>query len=59
MKAALINDSMLKDPSIKRFLKNKCQKTIDEMRIGKIYGNGFYHTVVGDLVGSLEYIARI
>ena len=59
LKAALINDSMLKDPSIKRLLKNKCQKTIDEMRIGKIYGNGFYHTVVGDLVGYLEYIARI
>ena len=57
LKAALINDSMLKDPSIKRLLKNKCQKTIDEMRIGKIYGNGFYHTLFGDLIGYLEYIA--
>ena len=27
------------------------------MRIGKIYGNGFYHTLFGDLIGYLEYIA--
>lgn len=55
LQAMLINDTMMKDPSIRRLIKNKCQKTIDEAKIGKIYGNGFYHTVVGDIVGYLEY----
>lgn len=59
IKAVLINDVMLKDPAVKRMIKRKCQKTIDEMKLGKIYCSGFYHTVVGDIIGYLEYAAGL
>ena len=26
------------------------------MKYGKIYSNGFYHTIVGDLIGYMEYV---
>jgi hypothetical protein len=55
IEAILINDSMLKDPSIKKMLKRKLNKTINQMKYGKIYASGFYHTVVGDIIGYLEY----
>lgn len=57
IKAILINQDMLKDPSIKRMLKRKAQKFINQMKIGKIYCDGFYHTAVGDIIGYLEYVA--
>ncbi|MGD7047067.1 hypothetical protein FZC83_02285 [Rossellomorea marisflavi] len=53
--AILINDSMLKDPAIKKMLKRKLTKSINQMKYGKIYASGFYHTVVGDIIGYLEY----
>lgn len=55
LKAVLINETMLKDPSVKRYIKRKAQKKIDEMKIGKIYCGGFYHTVFGDIIGYLQY----
>lgn len=57
IKAILINEDMLKDPSVKRMLRRKAQKFINQMKIGKIYCNGFYHTAVGDIIGYLEYVA--
>lgn len=57
LEAVLINDTMLKDPTIKQYIYRKLKKTITEMKFGKIYVDGFYHTVVGDIIGYLEYAA--
>lgn len=57
VKAVLLNDQMLKDPAVKQFLHRKLKKSINECRLGKIYADGFYHTVVGDMIGYLEYAA--
>lgn len=59
IEAVLINDDMLKDPSIKKMLKRKLDKAITQMKYGKIYASGFYHTVVGDIKGYLEYCAGL
>lgn len=37
VKAVYINDTMLKDPCIKKMIIRKCNKLIDEMKLGKIY----------------------
>lgn len=55
--AILINDAMLQDISIKKMLRRRLEKTITMMKYGKIYVEGFYHTVVGDIIGYLEYCA--
>lgn len=55
LEAALVNDVMLKDPAIKQFIYRKLKKSIDEAKVGKIYCSGFYHTVVGDMIGYLQY----
>ena len=55
MKAVLLNDSMLGDPAVQHYIYSKLQKSIDEAKIGKIYASGFYHTLVGDMLGYLEY----
>ena len=57
-KAILINDDMLQDPCIKNMLRRKLEKTITQMKYGKIYTKGFYHTVIGDIIGYLEYCAK-
>lgn len=59
IEAILINDNMLKDPSIKKMLKRKLDKTITQLKYGKIFAKGFYHTVVGDVIGYLEYCAEL
>lgn len=56
-RAILINDDMLQDISIKKMIKRRLDKTIKMMKYGKIYVEGFYHTVVGDIIGYLEYCA--
>jgi len=55
VKAVLINRDMLNDPNIKRFLFRKAKKYINEFKLGKIYCEGFYHLVCGDIIGYLEY----
>ena len=57
LEAALANDVMLNDPSVKQFLYRKLKKSIDEAKVGKIYCSGFYHTGVGDMIGYLQYAA--
>lgn len=59
VEAILTNDLMLKDPVIKNMLKRKLDKAITQMKYGKIYVEGFYHTVIGDIVGYLEYCAGL
>lgn len=58
IKAALINDSMLKDPAIKQYIHRKLKKQICQAKYGKVYADGFYHTCVGDMIGYLEYVAK-
>lgn len=55
LEAALINDTMLKDPAVKQFIYRKLKKAIDEAKVGKIYCSGFYHTGIGDMIGYLQY----
>lgn len=57
IEAALINDKMLHDPAIKQYVYRKLKKSITQMKYGKIYVDGFYHTVVGDMIGYLEFAA--
>lgn len=57
-KAILINDTMLDDISVKKMLKRRIDKTINMMKYGKIYVKGYYHTVVGDIIGYLEFCAN-
>lgn len=58
-KAILLNDIMLKDPAIKQFIHRKLKKSINQMKLGKIYCDGFYHTCVGDILGYLQYAAGV
>lgn len=55
IKAILTNDLMLKDPCVKKMIYEKSRKAINQMKLGKIYVDGFYHTCVGDIIGYLEY----
>lgn len=55
LKAALINDLMLKDPAVRQFIYRKLKKFINDAKVGKIYCSGFYHTGVGDMIGYLQY----
>lgn len=57
LEAVLVNDIMLQDPAVKQYIYRKLKKTITEMKYGKIYVDGFYHTLVLDVVGYLEYAA--
>lgn len=59
LEAVLINDIMLNDPAVKQYIYRKLKKLITEMKFGKIYVEGFYHTVVGDIIGYLEYAAGL
>ncbi|NFF77312.1 hypothetical protein FCV38_10050 [Clostridium sporogenes] len=55
MKAMLINDDMFYDVCIKKYIKRQLEKSINQMKYGKIYTKGFYHVAVGDIKGFLEY----
>ena len=55
IEAVLLNDAMLKDSCIQRYIYRKASKGIEQAKYGKIYADGFYHTVVGDMIGYLEY----
>lgn len=57
IKAVLINEDMMNDPSIKKYVIRKAQKYINQMKVGKIYSNGFYHVISGDIIGYLEFVS--
>lgn len=59
LEAILINDAMLGDIAVRHYIYNKLRKYINEAKVGKIYADGFYHTVVGDMIGYLEYAAGL
>lgn len=55
IQAVLINDVMLKDVAVKQFIHRKLKKMINDSKFGKIFADGFYHTVVGDMIGYLQF----
>lgn len=55
LEAVLMNETMLRDPAIRQYLYRKLLKFINEAKVGKIYADGFYHTVVSDMIGYLQY----
>ncbi|MVP00809.1 RNA dependent RNA polymerase [Paenibacillus lutrae] len=55
VEAILLHDDMLKDPPFRNMLKRKLNKAITQLKYGKIYTEGFYHIIVGDIIGYLEY----
>lgn len=57
IKAVLINEDMLKDTCVKKYITAKAQKYINQMKVGKIYCSGFYHIIFGDIIGYLEYVS--
>lgn len=57
IEAIQINRRMLKDPAIRQSLYRKLKKRINDAKLGKIYADGFYHTIVGDMIGYLEFAA--
>lgn len=57
VEACMINDIMFEDPAVKRQIHQKLKKSITQAKYGKIYASGFYHTVVSDMIGQLEYAA--
>ena len=59
LKAMLINEDMFYDSCIKNMLKRQLNKTINQMKYGKVFAKGFYHIVVGDIKGLLEYAAGL
>jgi hypothetical protein len=59
VKAILANEDMLKDPAVRSSIKRKLHKMITEMKFGKIYAEGFYQLIVGDIVGYMEYCAGL
>jgi len=55
LEAVKINRKMLKDPIVSKTLRNITRKSINQMKFGKIYVDGFYHTICGDMKAYLEY----
>lgn len=55
IQAALINDVMLKDVAVKQFIHRKLKKMINDSKFGKIFADGFYHTIIGDMIGYLQF----
>lgn len=55
LEAVTINRNMLKDPIVSKTLRNITRKSINQMKFGKIYVDGFYHTICGDMKAYLEY----
>lgn len=59
MKAILLNPQMVHDKKIKKYLFSLLQKTIDEMKIGKIHIKGAFKFLIPDVIMMLEYIGGL
>lgn len=59
MKAILLNPHMVNDIKIRSYLYNLLKKTIDEIKIGKIYIKGAFKTLIPDVIMMLEYIGGL
>lgn len=58
VEAILINEEMLYDPVIRQYIYRKLSTHISQMKYGKIYSNGFYHTACGDLIAYMQYATQ-
>lgn len=57
--AVMRNSAMLLDPCVKQFLYRNLKKAVTQAKFGKVYADGYYHTVVGDMVGYMQYAAGL
>lgn len=53
------NPEMIKDPYIQSFLQRQLKRTIDDMKLGRIYVDGQYSFIAQDPILMLEMIAGI
>lgn len=59
MKAVLLNPQMVNDIKIRSYLYGLLKKTIDEIKIGKIYIKGAFKFLIPDVIMMLEYIGGL
>lgn len=59
MKAILLNPQMINDIKVKSYLYGLLKKTINEIKIGKIYLKGAFKILVPDVVMMMEYIGGL
>lgn len=59
MKSILLNPQMVNDIKIRSYLYGLLKKTIDEIKIGKIYIKGAFKFLLPDVIMMLEYIGGL
>lgn len=59
MKSILLNPQMKDDVKIRSYLYGLLRKTIDEIKIGKIYIKGAFKILIPDIVFMMEYIGGL
>lgn len=59
METLLLNPQMVNDVKIKSYLYGLLKKTIDEIKIGKIYIKGAFKFLIPDVIMMLEYIGGL
>ena len=59
MRAILLNPNMLNDLKVKYYLKGILEKTIDELKIGKMYVEGCFKMLIPDLIMLTEHIGGL
>lgn len=59
MKAIMLNPQMINDIKIRSYLYGLLKKTIDEIKIGKIYIKGAFKFLIPDVIMMLEYIGGL
>lgn len=59
MKAVLLNPQMANDIKIRSYLYGLLKKTIDEIKIGKVYIKGAFKFLIPDVIMMLEYIGGL
>lgn len=59
MKAILKNNEMIKDPMVKKYLYKILKKNIDDFKTGRLYIDGSFQFMFGDVVALLEHIGGL
>lgn len=55
-KAVLKNKEMIKDPMVKKYLYKMLKKNIDDFKTGRLYINGSFQFLFGDIIALMEHI---
>jgi hypothetical protein len=58
-KALLLNNEMRFDPHIQKYLINTIRKKINDMKIGKLYVEGEFKILSGDIIMFMEWIGNL